>query len=324
LATPVREVAHFGAALGRQFSHELISAVAPLPQPQLDDALEQLASAGLMFKHGTPPDAEYTFKHALVQDAAYGTLLFSRRRQLHARIAVTLEDHFPDIVLAQPALLARHCAQAGFGKKAVVYWLKAGRQAATRSAMAEAIGQLQQGLEVLAGLPDSLWRQQQELDLQIALRSALAATKGYSAPEVGETIARARALAEQLDRPEYFVRLSLGQWAFHLHRSEHKLALSLAEQVEKFGEARNDATVQLRGRRAIGLTRCFLGEFLAARTLLEQCHSLGDPAHRAINAGLSDDPYATMRAYLAVTLSYLGYIEQARLRLRGIVGGPAA
>jgi class 3 adenylate cyclase/tetratricopeptide (TPR) repeat protein len=314
-SVPAREVAQIGAALGRQFSHELISAVAPLPQPQLDDALEQLASAGLMVQHGTPPDAEYTFKHALVQDAAYGTLLLSRRRQLHARIAATLENHFPDIVLAQPALLAQHCTQAGLGEKAVVQWLKAGQQAAARSAMAEAIGQLQRGLDVLTGLPDSVWRQQHELDLQIALRSALAATKGYSAAEVGETLARARALAEQLDRPEYFVRLSLGQWAFHLHRSEHKLALSLAEQVEKFGEARNDATVQLRGRRASGLTRCFLGEFRAARALLEQCHSPGDQAHRTARAGLSDDPHATMYGYLAVTLAYLGYIDQAQLRL---------
>jgi class 3 adenylate cyclase/tetratricopeptide (TPR) repeat protein len=310
-----REVAQIGAALGRQFSHELISAVAPLPQPKLDDALHQLASAGLMFRHGTPPAAEYTFKHALVQDAAYSTLLLSRRRELHGRIAATLEDHFPDIVLTQPAILAQHCTQAGLGEKAVVHWLKAGQQAAARSAMAEAIGQLQRGLDVLAGLPDSAWRQQQELDLQMALRSALAATKGYSAVEVGDLLARARALDEQLDRPEYFVRLSLGQWAFHLHRSEHNLALSLAEQVEKFGQARTDTTVQLRGRRAIGLTRCFLGEFLAARSLLEQCHSLGDPAHRTAAAGLSDDPYATMYGYLAVTLAYLGHIDQARLRL---------
>ena len=311
---PVREVAQIGAALGRQFSHELISAVAAMPRQQLDDALAQLVHAELIFRRGTPPDAEYTFKHALVQDAAYGTLLRSRRQQLHARIAATLEDHFPEIVAAQPALLARHCAEAGLAEKAVVYWLKAGQQALKRSAMTEAVAQLRKGLDVLAGLPDGPWRRQQELDLQIALRTALAVTKGWSAVDVGETIARARALAEQIDRPEYLVRVLSGQWAFHEARSEHKLALSVADQIEKIGEARNDVRALLRGRRANGFTRFWLGEFVAARALLERCHGLADPAHRAVAAG-SEDPYALMLANLAVTLAYLGYIDQARSRL---------
>src|SRR6202158_109535 len=144
---PVREVAQIGAALGRQFSHALISAVAPMPQPQLDDALAELLHAELIFRRGTPPDAEYTFKHALVQDAAYGTLLRERRQQLHARIAATLEDRFLDIVVAQPALLARHCAEAGLAEKAVVHWLKAGQQALARSATTEAAAQLRKGLD---------------------------------------------------------------------------------------------------------------------------------------------------------------------------------
>jgi predicted ATPase len=302
-----KEAAQIGAAIGRQFSHELISAVATTPRQQLDDALAQFVRAELMFRRGTPPDAEYIFKHALVQDAAYGTLLRSRRQQLHARIAATLEDQFPEIVVAQPALLAQHCAAAGLGEKAVVYWLKAGQQAWARSAMTEAADRLQKGLNLLAGLPDGPSRRQQELNLQIALRPALIYTKGLSAPEVGETIARARALAEQIDRPEYLVPSILGQWAFHLGRSEHKLALSLAEQIEKIGEARNDVRAKLRGRCANGLTRCYLGEFVAARAVLEQCHGLGDPAHLAIGGGRSIDPYATMLAYLAVTLAYCRY-----------------
>ena len=190
------------------------------------------------------------------------------------RIAATLEDRFPEIVLAQPALLAQHCAEAGLAEKAVVYWLKAGQQALARSAMTEAVAQLRKGLDVLAGLPDGPWRRQQELDLQIALGPALAATKGYAAADVGETLARARALAEQIDRPEYLVPLIFGQWAFHFVRSEHRLALSLAEQLEKIGEARNDVAAQLLGRRVHGLTRFFLGEFVAARALLERCHGL--------------------------------------------------
>src|SRR5438445_7401640 len=126
---PVREVAQIGAALGRQFSHELIGAVSRMPPQELDDALARLVRAELIFRRGTPPDAEYTFKHALVQDAAYSTLLRGRRRQLHARIAATLEDQFPEVVATQPALLARHCAEDGLAEKADAYWLKAGRQA---------------------------------------------------------------------------------------------------------------------------------------------------------------------------------------------------
>jgi tetratricopeptide (TPR) repeat protein len=227
-----REVAQIGAALGRSFSHELIGAVAQMPAQHIDDALAQLLHAELIFQRGTPPDVEYTFKHALVQEAAYGTLLRERRRQLHTRIAVTLEGQFPEIVVAHPALLAQHCAEAGLTEKAVVYWLKAGQQALARSAMAEAVAQLQKGLDLLATLPDGPRRNQQELKLRIALGPALTATKGYSAPDVGYTLARSRALAEQMDEPVYLVRVMIRQWVFHLLRSEHKLALSLAEQIE--------------------------------------------------------------------------------------------
>jgi tetratricopeptide (TPR) repeat protein len=312
---PAKEVAQIGAAIGREFSHALLAAVVRKAEPELGASLDRLIRAGLMFRKGLPPHATYFFKHALVQDAAYGTLLRSGRQQLHARIAATLEDLFPEIVVTQPALLARHCAEAGLAEKAIAYWLKAGKQALARSATTEAAAQLRKGLDALDGLPDGPRRWQQELNLQLALRPALAFTKGLSAPAVGETIARARALAEQLDRPEDLVRLSFGQWAFHLGRSEHKLALSLAEQIEKNAEARNDVRVQLRGRRSNALTRLHLGEFVAARALMDQCHGLADPAHRGIGAGLAEDPYATMLAYLAVTLAHLGYIDQSRLRL---------
>jgi class 3 adenylate cyclase/tetratricopeptide (TPR) repeat protein len=312
---PTREVTQIAAALGRHFSHELISAVAAMPQQELDYALARLVKAELIFQRGIPPDAEYTFKHALVQDAAYSTLLRGRRQQLHTRIAATLEDLFPEVVAAQPALLAQHCAEAGLAEKAVVYRLRAGQQALARSAMTEAVGQLRRGLDVLAGLPDAPWRRQQELDLQIALGQALAVTKGYSAADVGETIARARALAEQIDRPDDLVPLSLSQWSFHLMRAEYKQALSLAEQVEKLGQARGDVTAQLVGREVSGLTHYLLGEFVAACALLEQCHGLADPARRSIGRLGGEDPYATMLAYLAATLAHLGYIDQARARI---------
>jgi predicted ATPase len=159
----VREVAQLGAALGRQFSHELIAAVAPIPPSRLDDALAQLVGAELIYRRGTPPDAEYTFKHALVQDAAYGTLLRERRRQLHARIAAALEGRFPEIVAAQPALLAHHCTEAVLTEQAVAYWLAAGRQAWARSAAAEAVALLRRGLVLVPALPDGDWRREREL-----------------------------------------------------------------------------------------------------------------------------------------------------------------
>jgi predicted ATPase len=199
------------------------------------------------------------------------------------------------------------------------YRLQISRQAVAHSATGEAVAQLRKGLNELAGLPASPRRQQQELGLRVALASALAATKGYSATDVTETIVRAQTLAEQIDQPERLVPLVYGQWAIHFIRAEHKLALSLAEQLEKIGETRNDVAVQLQGRRAQGVTRCYLGEFVVARTLLEQCHGLGEPAHRAIGAGLSSDPYAMMLAQLGVTLAHLGYIDQGRGRLNAAI-----
>jgi predicted ATPase len=304
-------VAQLAAVLGRQFSYELISAVTTTPKQQLDEALAQLVSAELIFRHGTPPNAEYTFKHALVQDAAYGTLLRSRRQQLHARVAETLERQFSDIVVADPALLAQHCAEAAMAEKAVVYRLKAGQQAMARSAMTEAVAQLQKGLDLLAAIPDEAQRRPQEFDLQIALGWALAATKGYA----GGTVTRARALAEQMGRPEGVVPLIGNQFAFHFARSEHKLALSLAEEIEKIGEARNDVALQLRGRSLKGSVCLSLGEFRSARALLEQCHGLADPAHRGLGGGWPIDLYAEMLANLAITLTCLGYLDQGRLRL---------
>jgi tetratricopeptide (TPR) repeat protein len=271
----------------------------------------------LIFRRGTPPDAEYTFKHVLVQDAAYGTLLRSRRRQLHARIAATLEDQFQEMVVAQPALLAQHCGEAGLVEKAVVYWVKASQQAMGRSAVAEAVAQLQKGLDSLAAVPSGPWRHQQELGLQIALATALAIMKGYSASDVGETIAKARALAEQIDRPEYLVPLLFGQFLFHQARSEHKFALSLAEHIERIGRVRNDVGANLLGRGIRGAAYLWLGELVTARELLEKSHGLGDPKHRGGGGGGRGlvDHYPGMLAYLAVTTTYLGYLDQGRARI---------
>jgi class 3 adenylate cyclase/tetratricopeptide (TPR) repeat protein len=314
LGPAAREVAQTGAAIGREFGFVLLASTTDLPAPQLHHALDRLTNAGLLFIRGSPPRSSYTFKHALVQDAAYGTLLRSRRLRLHARIAAILEDRFPEVVLAEPALLARHCVEAGLTEKAVFYRLKAGQQALRRSAMAEAVAQLRNGVRALGDLPDGPQRRQQELDLQTALGSALTATSGWSAADVKETLARARALAEQLDRPDYLLPLVVGQWAFHCVRAEYRLARPLGEQLETIGAARNDTRAQLLGRLMQGATHFYLGEFVAARTFLEQCAGLADPAHRTIG-GLAFDPCAVMLAYLAVTLAYLGHIDQAQGRM---------
>ena len=181
-----KEVAQVGAAIGREFSHALLSAVVSKPETELASALDRLVQAGLLFRQGVPPHATYLFKHALVQDAAYSTLLRSQRQQMHALIASILETRFSEIVGAQPEELARHCSEAKLVEKAVSYFLKAGQEAVQRSAMAEAAAHLRKGLEVLLQAPDGTARQESELHLQILLGRALLVTKGYTAPEPGE------------------------------------------------------------------------------------------------------------------------------------------
>jgi class 3 adenylate cyclase/predicted ATPase len=313
---PTRGIAQIGAAIGRSFSYDLIRAVSRMPQQRLDEALDQLVDAELIFRRGTPPHAEYTFKHALVQDAAYGTLLRSTRQQLHARIVAILEDQFPEIVAAHPGLLAQHCAEAGFNEKAIGYYLKTGQHAIARSAMAEAVAQLQKGIKLLTNLPDSSSREQYELDLQMPLGQALLAAKGYSAPEVGETIARARALAEQFDRSDHIVTLRYAQWVFHMVRAEHKIALSSAADMERFGTERSDTAAQLLGRFCCGVSHYLMGDFVLGRSVFRQCHGLSDPDNRRAYAAVTaEDPYTIMLTYSAANLAYLGYIDQARAEL---------
>ena len=316
----MRRVAQIAAAIGRRFSHELISAIAGMPQQELDDALAQLVNAQLLFQHGDMPDAEYSFKHALVQDAAYGTLLRQRRQQVHAHITDTLEKRFADVSTTQPALLAHHAAEAGLVEKAIGYWLTAGQQAVARSAMKEATVQLQKGVELLVALPPGPSRDRQELDLQVTLARALIATRGNSAPEVGQIFARAQSLAEQVDRPEYLVPLLHGQWGYHIVRSELTLALSYAEKMQEIGEHRNDLAVKFLGYYTSGMVRFYLGQFDRARFCFDRCNEMGDSEHRAVNAGLTTaDSYATANAHLAWTLICLGHADEGRARLDALL-----
>jgi predicted ATPase len=310
---PTREVAQIGAALGRSFSDELISAVATIPKQQLDDALAQLIDAELIFRRGTPPDAEYTFKHALVQEAAYSTLLRSRRQQLHDRIAATLETHFSEFIQTQPEVLARHCAEAGLVEKAVGYWLKAGQLSITRSAMTEAVAQLGKGLEFLVSTHNGAVRQEHELTLQVALGSALAATKGYSAPAAGEAFDRARELCERSSQSQQFMGAILrGQFTFRLFRGELQQAAHHAEEIGHLGHVRDEPMWKCRGSLLSGNVCFYLGRFIDAHDRYQDALSLWDPKFRAA-ATWPTDPYLTILLYDSRAQFFLGYLDQARL-----------
>jgi class 3 adenylate cyclase len=312
---PVREVAQIGAALGRQFSHELIAAAAPIPSAQLDDALAQLIGAELIYRRGTPPNAEYTFKHALVQDAAYGTLLRERRRQLHARIAAALEDRFPETVAAQPALLAHHCTEAGLAEKAVVYWLAAGRQAWRRSMLAEAVALLRRGLALVPGLPDDDWRRQTEFELQIALGQSLIANKGSGVSEVGGAYARAQQLAAELKRPRELLFALYGQYAYHTIRADLNRARQLAAEMRSLGEDTGNITAQLLGRKASSYTCFHLGEFAVAHDHAAQSLALFDPADRPFyETVLAFDAMVAALVFSAGALVWLGRFDRGLSR----------
>lgn len=196
---PVKQVAQIASCIGREFSYDLVSMTAPLSEAILQDALKGLCASELVFCRGTPPNATYRFKHALVHEVAYRSLLRSRRQQLHARIATVLEEHFPESAETEPELLGHHYAEAGLKEQAVAYLQRAGVRALERSAYLEAISHLARGLELLEASSDTTERAQRELELQLALGSALMATKGYAAPEVEQAYVRARALCSHID-----------------------------------------------------------------------------------------------------------------------------
>jgi predicted ATPase len=249
---PAREVAQIGAAIGREFSHELLADTARLTESELQPALEDLIEAGLVFCRGTPPQATYSFKHALVQDAAYATLVRGKRQRLHASIAKAIEKRFPTIVEVQPELLAHHYSEAGLTEPAIYYWLRAGQRAIAHSAMAEAVVQLRKGLELLAGLPEADQRWRQELDLQVALGVALMATQGWAATEAGRANARARELCEQIGSTTQLWPVLYGEWVFHAVRAKHVVARKLADELLRRAQDHQDAAAMIVGHRVVG------------------------------------------------------------------------
>jgi predicted ATPase len=311
----VKEIAQIGAAIGRKFSHSLLAAVVDRLEAELQAALDQLISSELVFQRGTPPKATYSFKHALVQDAAYGTLLKSRRQQLHARIAEALETRFPEVVETQPEVLARHCTEAGLIEKAVGYWHKAGQLAIHRSAVAEGAAQLTRGLEVLQALPDSAERRRQEIGLQVALGNALTATKGWAAPEVGSAYARARELCRQGADATQVSRVLWGLYAYNLHCGNARIADEAAEEMLRLAERRQDPAAQVAGHRALGGSLMWRGQLIPALAHLERALALYHQADRRALAllGVSDARMLCL-GFTACLLSWQGCPDQALVR----------
>jgi len=309
----VKEIAQIGAAIGREFSYELFEAVAPRTKSELDSALQQLTDSGLAFRRGTPPDAVYTFKHALVQDAAYDSLLKSRRQELHGKIARVIEERFPNIKETEPEVLAQHFSRAGLSEQAIGYWLKSGERAIQRSAYTEAIENLRNGLELLETLPDTPERARSEERLRRVLGPALLVSRGYAAPEVEATFMRSRELCEQFgDVSELFLALR-GLWAVHLVRaSDLRRAREMGQELIDMAGMVGSAGYKLEAHRCYGMSMLYLGDFTAARTQFEQGLALYDPEqHRDHVFRYGNDPAMVCLSYGAHALWMLGYADQA-------------
>ena len=267
---PVREVAQIGAVVGRSFSYELLNAVSGIPREKLEEALGQLVVSDLIFRRGEIPHAVYAFKHVLVRDAAYSSLLKARRATLHAAIASAFEQRFPEIVEAQPETLAHHLTEAGLIEKAVSYWLKAGKNAVQRFANLEAIAHLQRGIETAGRLPESLGRDRLELDLQFALGPCLIATQGPASSTAIASFARGRELCARLgDAPEY---LQVMFWLAtgSVIRGELPQAREVTATLLGLAEARNDRPMLINAIRGLGMILLFMGHVVAAHELTER------------------------------------------------------
>ncbi|WP_026619679.1 class 3 adenylate cyclase/predicted ATPase [Ensifer sp. WSM1721] len=310
---PVKEVAQVGAIIGREFSYELLALVIPLRNNELHEALARLEESELVYRRGTPPHATFAFKHALVQEAAYESLLRSKRQQMHATVARAIEEHFPEKATTQPEILARHYSEAGLAEQAICYWLKAGQQAAELSANAEAIGHLMKGLDVLKSIPASRRRDELELNLQTALGMPLIATKGYGAGETGAAYSRAHELCERLscsDKQRF--PILYGQWAYNGVLGKWSKGRQLAEQFVAQAEHGADLAMKVVGHRILGLSLAHLGDLRAGREEIEQALSFFDPhQHRVLAFRFGQDQRVAGLAYLSVILWLSGFPDRA-------------
>jgi len=323
LGPAAKNVAQVGAAIGRDFSYELLAAAVPLAEPELQEALRRLVEAGLVFQRGVPPAAEYLFKHALVQDTAYSTLLRGPRQALHRRIAEALEQRFPDFVETRPEILAHHYGEAAIADKAITYWHLAGKSSVAKSAVREAIAQLRRGLGLLDGLPETRERKQLELDIQVTLTAALMAGKGFADPEVVAALERANRLVTEtasVGIPLHFSVL-YGLWSSTLNAGAIAAALEHATNFLSFAQSQPSSGPLLIGHRILALSLIFSGDYRAALTHLETAASAYRPdEHRDFALHYGQDIGVSTFVQLSWALWHHGYPDRsARAADRALV-----
>jgi class 3 adenylate cyclase/predicted ATPase len=316
---PAKEVAQIGSVIGREFSHALLAAVVRKPEAELNAALQRLIAAGLLFRQGAPPHAIYLFKHALVQDAAYGTLLREPRRALHARIAEVLESQFADIAERQPELLARHFTEAGLIEKAAGLWGKAGQRSLARSALIEAAQQLARALAQIATLPGTPALRREEIKLQVALINSLMHVKGYAAPETKAATEKARLLIEKAetlgespDDPLMLFSVLYGFWGASYNVFNGGAVCELAGQFLALAEKQGATVPLMIGHRLMGSSLLLTGDVAESRVHFDQALALHDPAkHRPLTTRFGQDIGVSILMFRSQALWLLGYPESA-------------
>jgi predicted ATPase/class 3 adenylate cyclase len=317
LPMEAKRLLQMAAVIGKDIAITLLAAIAELPEAALQRSLAHLQTVELLYETTRVADRALTFKHALIQEAAYHSLLKTTRQQYHQRIAQVLAERFPETVETQPELLAHHYTEAGLPAQAVPAWLRAGQHTLERSAHIEAIAHLSKGLEVLKTLADTLERTQLELVLQTTLGPALMATKGYAAPEVEYAYARARELCQQVGETPQLFQALWGLWYFYLVRAEFQIAHKLGEQLLHLAQRGQGQVLLLLADRVLGQTLAFLGEFSTAQVHLDQGMSLYDPEqHRSLASLYGQDQGVIFRSWAALALWCLGYPDQALWRSR--------
>jgi class 3 adenylate cyclase/tetratricopeptide (TPR) repeat protein len=306
-------VAQQASVIGRKFTYDMLAGINPQREPGLRAALRQLISAGLISMRGTPPGTTYTFKHALVRDAAYGSLLKSRRQELHARIAEVLEQGYPDVVARQPELVAHHLSEARLPEQAVPYWQRAADHAARRQAHQEAIAHCMRGLEIIGLIPDPRLRSRHELPLQVRLGNSATSAKGYSAPEVGKALYRARDLCTELGDERPMHPILVGLYFFHANKAELRTAERLGVELLALGDARNDRVLQVDGHKTLLNARYKLGKFVEAQEHFERGMLLyEEEPWPAAALEQFDDPGPHLLVIGGCVLWVRGYPDRAR------------
>ena len=306
---PAKEVAQIGAAIGRQFSHALLASVVRQPDAELEPALDRLVAAGLLFRQGTPPDATYLFKHALVQDTAYGTLLRNQRQELHARIAKVLEQEFQNIIGTQPETLAHHYSQAGLVDLAIEFWGRAGARSADRSAHHEAVGHFGCALDLVGKLPPSYQRDERELELTLALAVSLIAVHGFGSIRVEECAVRAKELSDKLSGSQNRFATQRVAWNSSLMRQPVPRTAALARDLVGLAEEDGNPAKLAVAHRALGYSLLIAGEFREAAEILARGATLADTISEGEFAIYGEHPSMVCQLYGGQVKILMGFPE---------------